>query len=297
MFQLGAFTDEISQDLAHACDVCRDYGVTGAEIRGVWDTPVQGLTQRQVREIKRIVADHGMRVCSVASPFGKCELTEPAEIAKHMDILRRCADIARELDCRVVRGFVFWRRGPETPWDAMLDAYKPVPDILEEKDVILGIENEHACYVGTAGHARLFLNRLRCARVQVVWDPANHVHDPEAVHTPPFPEGYALIADDIVHVHVKDAAPGPDGAVRCVFLGAGSVDWVGQFHALQGQGYGGYVSLETHVNRRGLSKKIVSKYKRHLKGEGREAPSRASLAWLRETLDPLAQGRADGRTK
>lgn len=284
MFQLGAFTDEISQDLAHACLVCCEYGVTGAEIRGVWNTPVQDLSNAQVAEIKRIVDDHGMRVCSVASPFGKCELTDSKEVRRHMDILRRCADIARELDCRIVRGFVFWRRGPETPWDKMLRAYKPVPGILDEMEIILGIENEHACYVGTAGHARRFLDQLGCDRAKVVWDPANHVHDPEAVNTPPFPEGYALIADDIVHVHVKDAAPGPNGAVRCVFLGTGQVDWRAQLEELRRCDYAGYVSLETHIDKDKIPKTAIKQYKRHLKGEGREPVSRVSLAWICEML-------------
>ncbi len=284
MFQLGAFTDEISQDLAHACLVCGEYGVTGAEIRGVWNTPVQELSDAQVAEIKRIVDDHGMRVCSVASPFGKCELTEPKEVRRHMDILRRCSDIARELDCSIVRGFVFWRRGPDTPWDSMLRAYRPVPDILEEKDVILGIENEHACYVGTAGHVRRFLDRLGCDRARVVWDPANHVHDPEAVDVPPFPEGYALIADDVVHVHVKDAAPAAEGTVRCVYLGTGKVDWHAQFQALRRYGYAGYVSLETHIKKDIIPKNMIKKYKNHLKGEEREPATRLSLAWLCETL-------------
>ena len=50
MFTLSGFADEISQDLAHACQVCREYEVEGVEIRSVWDTPVQDLTPEQVRE-------------------------------------------------------------------------------------------------------------------------------------------------------------------------------------------------------------------------------------------------------
>ncbi len=288
MFKLAAFSDEISQDLAHACRVCREYDVEGVEIRSVWDTPVQDLTPKQVGEVGRVVADHGMRVCSVGSPFGKCDLDHPAEVADHMDILRRCADMANEWECAVVRGFAFWKRiQGEKPWEAMIAAFAPVPAILEEKGVVLGLENEHSCYVGTAGHARCFLDRLGCPRVKVVWDPANHVHDPDAADTPAYPDGYACIREDICHVHMKDAGPGEDGRVRCQYMGQGVVDWQGQFQALKDDGYAGHVSLETHVRAEDFPEALRDEYGQHLTGGSREGASRVCLAWARDAVARL----------
>ena len=191
MFQLGAFTDEISQDLAKACQVCNEFGVTGAELRGIWDTGVHKLTDAQVGDIKRIITDHGMVVASIGSPFGKCELDNPQEVAEHMDILRRCADVGLELGCSIIRGFAFWGHGARLkPWDAMRAAYAPVPGILEEKGVLLALENEHSCYVGTAGHVRHFIDMMQCPRIKAVWDPANHIHDPDSDTEPVFPDAY-----------------------------------------------------------------------------------------------------------
>ncbi len=289
MFKLGAFTDEISQDLARACAVGRELGMDGAEIRGVWDTPCQNLTDEQVREIRRIVADHGMVVCSIGSPFGKCELDNAEEVAKHMDILRRVSDIARELDCGLVRGFAFWGHGArEKPWDRMLAAYEPVPAILEEKGVILGLENEAACYVGTAAHSRHFLDLLQCPRVKAVWDPANHVQDPDGREVASYPTGYESIREDIVHVHVKDAAGAPDGSVPNVFLGMGECHWNEQLHALKRDGYEGFISLETHVNPERFPEELKERYGKYLTGEGREGASKVCLAWLRDAMAALA---------
>ncbi len=289
MFKLAAFTDEISQDLAHACAVCREFGVTGAEIRGVWETNVAALSDAQVADIRRIVADHGMTVCSIGSPFGKCELDDPAAVAAHMEMLRRCAAIGHALDCRMVRGFVFWGHGRiEKPWDVILRAYEPVPRILESLDIVLGVENEAACCVGTAGHLRTFLDKMQCDRIRAVWDPANHVHDPEGAAIPPYPDGYALLKDDIVHVHMKDAGPGPDGVMQNVFLGTGRVDWAGQLQALKDDGYAGYVSLETHVNPEDLPEGLRPRYGRYCTGQGREGASRVCLAWVRDAVSALA---------
>lgn len=288
MFKLGAFTDEISQDLAHACSVCNEFGVTGAEIRRVWGIGCHKLTDAQVRDVKRIITDHAMVLCSVGSPFGKCDLDSPAEVAEHMDILRRCSDVGLELGCSLVRGFAFWKRSDTPPWDAMLKAYEPVPAILEEKGTVLGLENESACYVGTAGHTRTFLDRLGCPRVKAVWDPANHVQDPDGASTPAYPDGYAAIRKDIVHVHVKDAAPDSTGAVPNVFMGAGIVGWERQFQALKDDGYAGFVSLETHVMPDRFPRELEARYAGYLTGEGREGASKVCLAWIRDTLATLA---------
>ena len=288
MFKLGAFTDEISQDLARACAVCIEFGATGAEIRGVWDTPCQKLSDAQVQDIRRIVADHGMVISSMGSPFGKCELDSPDDVAQHMDILRRCADIALELDCALVRGFAFWGHGArEKPWDKMREAYERVPGILEEKGVILGLENEAACYVGTAQHTRQFLDLLQCDRIKATWDPANHVQDLDGRDVASFPDGYSVIKDDLVHVHVKDAAPSADGKMPNVFMGMGICEWQRQFQALKDDGYEGFCSLETHVNPEKFPENMQAKYGHYLKGEGREGASRVCLAWIRDAVAEL----------
>lgn len=289
MFKLGAFTDEISQDLETACRVCCEFGVEGVEIRGVWQTPCQKLSDGQVQEIKRIVADHGLVVCSIGSPFGKCELDNAAEVAGHMDVLRRCADIGLELGCAMIRGFAFWGHGArEKPWERMLKAYEPVPGILKAKGVILGLENEAACYIGAAGHTRVFLDRLHCDCVKAVWDPANHVQDPDGIDVPTFPDGYLAIRRDIVHVHMKDAAPQSDGQVPNVFMGTGICRWKEMFQAFKDDGYSGFCSLETHVNPEKFPADLAARYGRYLSGEGREGASRVCLAWVRDAIAELS---------
>lgn len=290
MFKLGAFTDEISQDLEEACRVLADFGAEGAELRGVWGVNIGEVSGEQVQRIKRVVEDHGIEVCSIGSPFGKCDLDDAAEVARHMDLLQRCADTARELGCRLVRGFAFWDRDQvaEKPWDRMLEAYAPVPAILEDRDILLGLENEAACYVGTAGHARRFIDALGCDRVKAVWDPANHVQDPQSEGVPPYPDGYALLRDDIVHVHVKDAVIEPDGARPNVFLGMGLCGWPEQLDALKRDGYAGYISLETHVNPERFPEELRERYGRLLTGTDRGAASKVCLAWLRDAVAALA---------
>jgi sugar phosphate isomerase/epimerase len=288
MFKIAAFTDEISQDLEHACDVLAKFGGEGLELRGVWKTNCAQFTDDQIRDIKRIAADKGMKVCSLGSPFGKCDLDNADEVQQHVDMLKRLGDVARELDCPIVRGFAFWDRDQvdEKPWDRMIAAYESVPDILEEKGVVLGLENEAACYVGTAKHTRTFLDRLGSERVKAIWDPANHVQDIQSADIPAWPDGYNLVKDDLVHVHVKDAAITDEGRPN-VFLGYGEAQWNKQFAAFKKDGYDGYVSLETHVKPDRLPEELKVKYAELLAGDEREVASQICLAWMRDARNAL----------
>ena len=289
MFKIGAFTDEISRDLARACQVCNEFGVEGAELRGVWDTSAQDFTPDQVREAKKILDDHGIVVCSIGSGFGKCDLDDPKQVADHMGLLRRASDIGLELGCTLVRGFAFFDpdQVDEKPWDRILAAYEAVPGILEEKGTFLGLENEASCYVGTAGHARTLLDKLQCDRVKAVWDPANHVQDPQGRDVPTYPDGYDLIKADMIHVHMKDAAPNEEGGMPNVFMGTGICRWPELFQAFKDDGYGGFVSLETHVNPDKFPEEMQAKYGRYLTGEGREGASKVCLAWVRDAVAAL----------
>ena len=76
------------------------------------------------------------------------------------------------------------------------------------------------------------------------WDPGNAYDAGET----PFPNGYdALDKRRVWHIHLKDAAPGAKpGESRWMPIGAGKIDFVGQFRALIRDGYEGTMSLETH---------------------------------------------------
>jgi sugar phosphate isomerase/epimerase len=295
VFKLAAFTDELARDpdryadLEDACKTCNEFGLEGAELRNVWSKMAQDFTMEEAREAKKVLDDHGIAVCSIGSWFGKCALEDPKEVADHMDLLRRAADVGLEMGCNLVRGFAFWDHDQveEKPWGQMLKAYEPVPAILEDKGVFLGLENEAACYVGTAVHLRKFLDMLECPRIKAVWDAANHVQDPQGREIPSFPDGYDMVKNDLIHVHMKDAAPDNEGNMPNVFLGMGACRWRDQFQALMDDGYEGYVSLETHVSAEKFPEELRGKYGKYLTREGRPGASRVCLAWVRDTLAEL----------
>ena len=244
MYTLGVFTDEIDQDFQRAVDVALEFGCKGLEIRSVWDTACQDLTVEQIARMKGIMEGTDLVVCSIGSPFYKCDIDSPQERAEHLDILKRCLRLANAFECSVVRGFTFWRKGKAADrWDDILAAYDEPARLAAEAGVLIGIENESATMIGTGEEVARFIRDLDRGSVRVTWDCAN-AHDDGEV---PYPDGYDHVKDLLCHVHLKDAWVNPETGKRenCP-VGEGEIDIKGELAALADDGYEGNVSLETH---------------------------------------------------
>ncbi len=248
MFSLSVISDEISQDFQRVVDVCREYDVAMIEPRSVWDTPPQSLTAEQISRMKSILKAAGFRVPCIASPFLKCDLGDPEQYAQHLQILRTCIDLAHELDCKIIRGFTFWKTGPaQDVWQQLLDAYAEPIAICEQEDVYIGIENEASTHIATAAEAEQMYKDLSTDRIRAIWDPANEVFAEDGEL--PYPDAFRRMKPYLIHVHIKDAVKDPEaeGGARCVPVGDGGyIDYPGQFKALLDLGYEGACSLETH---------------------------------------------------
>lgn len=255
--RLSVITDEISMDLAHALDVMKEYGCEAAELRSIWDTNITDLSDSQLDKARGILDEKGMPVCCIAAPLFKCELFESAagEVgrthqasdrtsADQMQLLEHCVDIAKSFGTRFIRTFSYWKRGELTPEieDAIAVGMSDAVKYAEDNNIVLLMENEHDCYLGTGVEVARFLGRFNSPALQAVWDPGNAFIAGET----PFPDGYAPLRNYIKHVHIKDTELLADGRKRFVVVGEGEVNYKGQFAALKADGYDGFISLETH---------------------------------------------------
>jgi len=98
--RLAVITDEVSQDLAKVMTLAKEFGLSGIEIRSVWNKAPHELDKSDIALIKKLLADYEMEVCSIASPFFKCDYGDEAQFREHMEILRKCIDLAANLERR-----------------------------------------------------------------------------------------------------------------------------------------------------------------------------------------------------
>jgi L-ribulose-5-phosphate 3-epimerase len=270
--RLCIVTDEISQDLAHALDVCEDEGVSTVELRAVDEANIVSHDDDSLEKIKAMIDGRGFRVGAIASPFLKCHIhgdgdpqgathfAASASREEQWGILERSFEVAHLLGAPLVRTFSFWRvPDPEDVRDEVAEVIAEATRRTEAAGLTLGIENEHACNLATGAETRWVLDRVPSPALRVIWDPGNEA----VMDSEPFPGGYDQVRDRVVHIHLKDA----DENGNWTKMGTGIIDYQGQFRALAEDGYAGLLSLETHYE---------------APDGGAEKATRESLAAIRE---------------
>jgi L-ribulose-5-phosphate 3-epimerase len=257
-FRIGAITDEFSPDIQVASASMASLGMQDSELRMVFGKNIIDLTDEEVDRAVGIVCSHSLPVISIASPLLKCTLPDAPDTDSRFQqdafaaahtfedqprLTRRAFEIAHKTGARIIRVFSYWRTiDPPAVFDRVVEALHNLADLAAKEDLIIGLENEHACNIATAAETRKVLDALDHPALKVVWDPANAYVSGEN----PFPGGYGLLpVDRIAHVHAKDCKL--DGH-RPIWgpLGECDIDWRGQFDALAKDGYNGYINLETH---------------------------------------------------
>ncbi len=256
--RIAAITDEFSPDLATALEPMAAIGMTGAELRVIFGKNIMDLTPGELNRAQDLLAAKGMEVISIASPLLKCVLPGAPEVdsrfqhdifaSKHTfedqpQLTDHAFEIAKKMGARIIRVFSYWRTvEPDKCFDGVVTALSNLAEKAAKEDLIIGLENEHACNIGTAAETARVLKAVQHPNLKLVWDPANALVGGEN----PFPYGYGLLPKDrIVHVHAKDChmeGHKPEWGP----LGTRSVEWKGQIGALLADGYHGYLSLETH---------------------------------------------------
>jgi L-ribulose-5-phosphate 3-epimerase len=255
---IAAITDEFSPDLSKAIPVMQEIGMTAAELRVVGGKNIMDLANDELKRAKEQLDAAGLSVVSIASPLMKCVLPGGGDVdhrfqqdvfaAQHTfedqpRLTEHAFELAHFFGARIVRVFSYWRTvQPERNFDAVVRELAALAELAAHENLLVGLENEHACHIGTAAEVRRVLDGVPNPHLVVVWDPANALVAGET----PFPDGYARLPPHrIGHVHAKDCEMVGHQPVWGP-LGTRQVDWKGQVRALLAGGYRGYLSLETH---------------------------------------------------
>ncbi len=255
---IAAVTDEFSPTLADAIPVMKEIGMAAAELRVVDGKNVLDLTPDELARTRELLTSSGIQVVSIASPLLKCVLPNGPELdsrfqhdvfgAKHTfedqpRLTEHAVYVAHFFGAKIIRVFSYWRTvDPERCAEAVAQALSNLATIGQRENIVIGLENEHACNIGTATETARVLADVANPFLKVVWDPANCLVAGES----PFPDGFSKLPfERIAHVHAKDCHMNGHTPVWGP-LGTRHVLWKEQFQALRANNYKGYVSLETH---------------------------------------------------
>jgi sugar phosphate isomerase/epimerase len=255
--RIGAITDEFSPDPKIAAEAMRASGLETAELRVLWGKNILDLDDAEVNRALTILEKQKLTIDCIASPLLKCTLPDAPDVdtrfqkdvfasrhtyADQPRLAERAFEVAKRSGATTVRVFSYWRTiDPEAVFERVVTALRDLADRAAERDLVIGIENEHACNISTGLETARVLAAIDHPNLKVVWDPANAVVAGEDPLT-----GLALLSTPrIGHVHAKDCRVSGHGP-EWLAVGEGSVGWEEQIGALLRGGYSGDINLETH---------------------------------------------------
>ena len=196
----SAFSDEYSQALIEQCKALNGYGIGYMEARGVNGKNISALTKEELSDMKKVLADYGIKVSAIGSPMGKISLD--GDITAHMDLAKRICETANELSAKYVRIFSFYLPEGKTREECkgqVYDGMEKLVKISEGYGVTFCHENEALIY-GESPEKCLELMEYFGGRLKSVLDMGNFVldgHDPM--------QAYEMLKPYIEYFHIKDS--------------------------------------------------------------------------------------------
>jgi sugar phosphate isomerase/epimerase len=260
-FNLGIITDELTENLGDALDFISSYSLRWCELREIWGKNLMNAGQEDLDKAKLLLAQKNVRVSDIASPIFKWNLPAmPAKPGERHDsfkadfteedadsLLEKSFKLAHFFDTHKVRIFSYWRLPePEKAYPMVRDRLAKAAQLAAKNDIVLVLENEHTCNVGTGVELGRLLKEVNSPALRGVWDPGNA----SMLGETPFPDGYRAVKGLFPHMHIKDARKNvKTGKLDWAPVGGGIIDFEGQFQALHKDKYDGTMSLETHYRR------------------------------------------------
>ena len=104
--RIACFADEISPVFSDQLRVMAELGIRWMDLRSCWDLGVLQLNNHQIRDIRDLAGDRGIRVSCISTPIGKESIKNPGETA--VTQLHRAAEIAHLCESRYIRVFSYY---------------------------------------------------------------------------------------------------------------------------------------------------------------------------------------------
>ncbi|GAF68223.1 unnamed protein product, partial [marine sediment metagenome] len=151
MAKLSAFADEVTDDFLEQVKYLAAERVGHIEIRFVNKKNVMDLTDDELNEAKKQMADYGIKVIAIGSPIGKVKLDRPFE--PHLDKFKHAVDLALFFEAPYIRMFSYYApegRNIDDYREQVMERMSAKVEIIKNIAVVMVHENETDIYGHTA---------------------------------------------------------------------------------------------------------------------------------------------------
>ncbi len=261
MNQTGVLLESLGMDWREGLQAAADMGLDGVQFYATRPTThFSRLHGSALAEFRTRLTDLNLKVAALCGDFGGHGFARADDNPRRIDDTRRVIELALELGSRVVSTHVgvIPPEANHPRRETIAAACREIGEFAWRHGAVLAIETGPE----PAVTLRAFIDSLGLpGGIGVNFDPANLV----MVCREPVPAAVTVLAERIVHVHVKDGInlqpvnaeqlygffagdgpPGfhPDDYIRETVVGEGDVPWPAVMEALRAASYPGFLTIE-----------------------------------------------------
>lgn len=244
MAKLSAFADEVTEDFRGQVEFLAKEKVGYIEPRFINRKNIMDLNQSELKEARKMIRDHGLKVSAIGSPIGKVRLDEPFE--PHLDKFKHAVDLAHFFETPFIRMFSYY-----APQGKNIDDYRQQVmermaakvRVVEGTDVTMVHENEAHIYGHTAENCVDLVETIGSERLRLAYDPANFVWGEKITNN--VEVCWPIMKPYVVHVHIKDWKLGSADIGSLPGQGDGQIKEL--LAALAAVNYDGCMTMEPHL--------------------------------------------------
>ena len=198
-FLFSAFADEASPDILEQIAACKANDIEYIELRNVNGKNISNFTVEEAEGLKKLLDEHGIKVSSIGSHYGKIEIDDDFE--PHFEAFKQTVEVAKVLGTKYIRMFSFFFTKGQSIEEYKDEVYRRLTAMVDyacEHDVLCCHENEKGIY-GDIHERCLELAEHFGDKLGCIFDPSNYIQC--GCDTA---EGFKLLKDYITYMHIKD---------------------------------------------------------------------------------------------
>jgi len=244
MAKLSAFADEVTESFRGQVEFLAKEKVGYIEPRFIDKKNIMDLNASELKEAKKLIEDHGLKVSAIGSPIGKVRLDEP--FPPHLDKFKHAVELAQYFETPFIRMFSYYApegKDIDDYREQVMECMAAKVDVLKDADVIMVHENEAKIYGHTAANCVDLVKTVDSPKLRLAYDPANFVWGEGITNN--VEVCWPLMKPYVVHIHIKDWKLGGKEVGSMPGQGDGQVkELLAELAAMK---YDGCMTMEPHL--------------------------------------------------
>lgn len=244
MFYTG-IADEAGKDLDTQIKAHQELGWTYIEPRMIGDACITDLSDEHFEAALIRLDAAGMKIAGFAAQIANWSRPIDGDFQVDVDELQRAIGRMQKAGTKFIR-CMSYPNSKENPlsdeaWrDEVVRRFKQLAKMAADGGVVLMHENCHGWASESAENTLELIERVGSPALKLVFDTGNTTQTDSVAF-------YEKVREHVVHVHIKEGKPGPDGKRVACFPDEGDNGTDKVIADLLARGYDGGFSIEPHM--------------------------------------------------